>query len=273
FFFFFFFFFFKKKKYLNKKKKKKNHNASGLLRENKAKHGNDNDNDNDDDLQFRKRSMSVNTGMALAEELVSTPHVVEDNCIRIASDNAIDFFIAWFRVLADLNVNIIDPMQGEKPMAQMQVRKIFSSNAKPLLIDSFVRDNSNTHTDKKSNNNNNNSDHKEPDYRIVSSNSFILKMGDDLRKDAGILFMFQFMNDIWKQNSLNVKGYPVHVMTYKCVAMVCFICFPFGPDFGCIEMVPDCVTLKEVKALKKKFTEKHLLNLVTSAAGSYVAAY
>ena len=79
--------------------------------------------------------------------------------------------------------------------------------------------------------------------------------------------MFQFFNAIWKDERKNLTygEHCVNARTYRCIAM--------GPDFGCIELIPNCKTLKDVKQLHGTLNENGLANLVTSAAGSYIAAF
>ena len=48
-----------------------------------------------------------------------------------------------------------------------------------------------------------------------------------------------------------------------------------GNDFGCIEMVNDCIPLRNIARLKKEFEEndESFNNLIASTVGSYIATY
>ena len=72
-----------------------------------------------------------------------------------------------FRVIIQkkMQKKFFDPINSNSRLSMIEVRKIFSSNAKPYLIDCFVGKSSNS----------NGSD-------AILSSSFILKQGDDLRK-------------------------------------------------------------------------------------------
>ena len=75
------------------------------------------------------------------------------------------------------------------------------------------------------------------------------------------------MNAIWEEHELEYNGHPIRALTYLCVAM--------GTDFGCIELVENCIPLRNILTLKEKFenNENLLNNLIASTVGSYVATY
>ena len=128
----------------------------------------------------------------------------------------------------------------------------------------------------------NRENHKE----VYRGSSFIMKKGDDSRKDAGILYMFRFFNELWKTNDSNLRynGNIVSALVYKCIAM------GFGANnlinfkdlgnisdniylsgdfsytdtiidddelnFGCIEEIPNCKNLKDIRGIiKGEFVE------------------
>lgn len=70
----------------------------------------------------------------------------------------------------------------------------------------------------------------------------IYKVGDDLRQDAIVLQMVKVMNDIWLRNNLDLR-----VITYRVL--------PTGKNRGLIELVQNCVPLKDVQ------TKDNVLNL------------
>ena len=143
-----------------------------------------------------------------------------------------------------------DPINGNKNVQQLEVKKIFTSNAKPYLLDCYVHD-INSIND------------------VKLSSSFILKQGDDLRKDAAVLKMFEFMNHLWEHANLKYIESNVKSLTYKCI--------PMGPDIGIIELIPGCIELNKISQLKTKLSGpqniKFYNNLVATAAGAYIAAY
>eukprot|EP00483_Globobulimina_turgida_P005348 UN05358 len=82
-----------------------------------------------------------------------------------------------------------------------------------------------------------------------------------------MMFMFHIMNAIWEENNFLYNQHPIRALTYLCVAM--------GNDFGAIELVENCVSLRNISSLKNKFeSDEHLLNnLIASSVGSYIAVY
>jgi len=144
---------------------------------------------------------------------------------------------------ADANSqDICDPLHENRKIHRMRVQKIFNSAAKPALIETF----------------------DEHNRRIGQC---ILKQGDDLRQDMNMMYMLHIMNAIWEEHGAEFKQHPIRALTYLCVAM--------DADFGCIELVEDCVPLRNISSLQHKFeSDPHLINnLIASAVGSYLAAY
>eukprot|EP01084_Bolivina_argentea_P062604 114492_1 len=151
-------------------------------------------------------------------------------------------------VANNLRSRFFDPINGNSCVEQLKVRKIFNSNARPYLIDCFCLD---------------------EEEQMYLSSSYILKRGDDLRKDGAVLKMFEFTNLIWSSNELRYKEAGVSSLIYKCI--------PIGPDVGIIEVIPNCIELNKVMSLRHKLRTKenrHLYNkLVASAAGAFIAAF
>ena len=73
----------------------------------------------------------------------------------------------------------------------------------------------------------------------------ILKMGDDLRQDAGTLQLFSIMNGIWDDENLYYDGYPIRCLKYNVL--------PMGDNFGVFERIKDVSALKDVLNYKKHF--------------------
>eukprot|EP01084_Bolivina_argentea_P086233 155865_1 len=137
---------------------------------------------------------------------------------------------------------ICDPINRNEIIYKMEVKKIFQSAARPVLVETFNKN-----------------------LEIIGA--FILKEGDDLRQDENMMFMFHIMNAIWEEHQLEYNSHPIRALTYLCVAM--------SNDFGAIELVENCIPLRNIATLKNKFeTNQHLLNnLIASTVGAYIAAY
>ncbi len=101
-------------------------------------------------IQQRKRSRSLTS-------LADLQFLIKDlRTIVVKEQNPIEFFYALFttvatpgcKVIAHKSIQIMDPITGDHEIAQIQVRKVFASNAKPLLCDCFIRG-TNTTSDEK----------------------------------------------------------------------------------------------------------------------------
>jgi len=143
-----------------------------------------------------------------------------------------------------------DPIRGAPKVQQLKVRKMYRSNAKPYLVDCYVFD--------------------ETTSDLSLSSSYILKQGDDLRKDGAVLKMFEFMNELWRANEVVYKeGVLVEALTYKVI--------PMGPDVGMIEEIADCIELSKILSLKPMLKEadnlKKYHRLIASAAGAFMASF
>jgi len=142
---------------------------------------------------------------------------------------------------------IFDPINGRNNVSNIKIAKVFNTNAKPLLLELKCED---------------------PTTKIVTiSSQIILKKGDDIRKDNGVILMFKYMNQLWKDNGLKFYDKDVQAITYKCV--------PMGPDFGCIEFIPNCIELNKINSIKNLYeSDFSMLNsLIATAAGSYIASF
>ena len=152
-------------------------------------------------------------------------------------------------ILVSNTNEICCPLTGKSNVERLEIRHIFKSNAKPLLIDCYLRN------------------------KFTPISSFILKYGDDLRRDAAVLMMFRFMNILWSDNSCRYNNKQIAALTYKC--------FPLGPDYGIIELIPNCQTMKDItekyvtnnKKKLNKLSDDVLNTLIATCAGSFMAAY
>ena len=140
------------------------------------------------------------------------------------------------------NPILCDPINGI-PIGKILILKQFSSAARPVLIETYNI--SNEYIDR-----------------------MILKKGDDLRQDCSIIYMFHIFNLIWQEYDCMYKNIaPIRALTYQCVAM--------EKDFGCIELVSDCISLADVNKIESKLSNNpdFVNEFISSAVGSYIAAY
>lgn len=93
----------------------------------------------------------------------------------------------------------------------------------------------------------------------------ILKTGDDLRLDVAVLRIFACLNCVWRAAGLTLRLLPVVSLVYGAVAV--------SNDIGFIQMVPECISLSGVSKYQGMFSPSCLDRLITTASGSYMAAY
>ena len=144
------------------------------------------------------------------------------------------------------DVTMYDILGSNYQITSLKVKKIFHSNAKPILFTAFFKD----------------SDKKFSKKKQICE--FILKRGDDMRKDSSTMNLFRFCNAIWKDDGLIYSGYLVRSLLYTVV--------PMGDNLGVMEFISNCKALRDVLDYKDVFTDLHLKNLVATAAGSYIAS-
>ena len=129
----------------------------------------------------------------------------------------------------DRGAFICDPINGNI-LIEVMVKKIMASNARPYLIDCYTFDGA------------------QKDEKVLSS-KLLLKMGDDLRKDLGIMLMFKFMNSLWRQHHITYQGHPCETLVYRVV--------PMAKDFGAIEFVEGVRKIADIDELMKQNMENH----------------
>lgn len=127
-------------------------------------------------------------------------------------------------------------------IVEITISKVFNSNAKPLLLAVSCSNGG---------------------VRVEAP--MILKGGDDLRQDVSCLHVQNFMNNLWKSVKLQHDGLPVETLVYGVLAV--------DEELGCIEFVPHSVPLRACKELVGRLTARALNRLITTAAGSFMAAY
>lgn len=142
------------------------------------------------------------------------------------------------------NLDIMDPMHDADghnlPLSAVTILKVFSSKAKPCLLELHPADS------------------KYPSKRVI------FKKGDDLRQDLLVQACFYLFNCLWQQSDLDEKPF---IHQYRLI--------PMGPDIGCVEFVQDSESLQTFSFEKAwpKYTEEEKTTLLRSAAGSYVAGW
>jgi hypothetical protein len=141
-------------------------------------------------------------------------------------------------------LDIMDPMHDADghnlPIASVTILKVFSSKAKPCLLELVPADS------------------KYPSKRVI------FKKGDDLRQDLLVQACFYLFNVLWQQSDLEDKPF---IHQYRLI--------PMGPDTGCVEFVHDSESLQTFSFEKvwPKYTDEDKSTLLRSAAGSYVAGW
>jgi len=154
------------------------------------------------------------------------------------------------KIKVPYDLQLMDPVnQLGPPLRYVKIKKVINSNSKPLLVETYGRDESD---------------------RIFLSSTFILKQGDDLRKDKSCMLVFKWINHMFiTSNSRNLKygDALVKILTYNVI--------PMTNTFGCIQLIPNCVPLQHILTLKTYIASNPglMTNLVTTAAGSYIASY
>eukprot|EP01084_Bolivina_argentea_P180495 311843_1 len=177
-----------------------------------------------------------------------------EHIIEYSGSNVVEFFrlplvypYVNYEFMATKCQELICPITNKTNVERLEIRKIYKSHAKPLLVDCYLK------------------------YKSTPISSFILKFGDDLRRDAAVLTMFKFMNNLWKDNKCIYNQKQIAALTYKC--------YPLGPDYGIIELIPNCQTLKDITDKYVKHKNKNMIaddvmnNIVATCAGSFMAAY
>eukprot|EP01130_Rhizamoeba_saxonica_P000642 TRINITY_DN10591_c0_g1_i1.p1 TRINITY_DN10591_c0_g1~~TRINITY_DN10591_c0_g1_i1.p1 ORF type:complete len:826 (+),score=147.18 TRINITY_DN10591_c0_g1_i1:127-2604(+) len=139
------------------------------------------------------------------------------------------------------DIDIINPVNGLQIVNKVSLNKIFSSAARPLLLEleSSLPD--------------------VPSYRII------FKGGDDLRQDLVVQTIFYIFNKLWHFSHIKPELKPF-IYQYRVV--------PMGNDKGSLEFVEGCVTMGSYDWSKiPNMSREEKLQLMRSAAGSYVASW
>eukprot|EP01083_Nonionella_stella_P294347 1000675_1 len=187
--------------------------------------------------QDKEHECSINQMEYCGDNIIE---LFEVFCINKSNDHNIEIKIG-FKVDISKHERFCDPIKGRPHLQSIQIESIFSSKTKPLLLSLY-------------------------NAQGQLTSKCIFKQGDDLRKDASILTMFRFFNDIWKEEECKYKNDLVHIHTYRCV--------PFCEDFGCIEYVDHCIPLTQIKQYDEQSNDDAFMDaLIASAAGSYIGAF
>lgn len=162
----------------------------------------------------------------------------------------------WHRVVAMRTPQIVtvpdstvlyDPIKVEQPpIRSLSIRKVFPSKSRPILIDCHVATLPPT---------DNNAVLSSNQYK---SSSFILKSGDDLRRDRSVMMVFKWINHLLSKRDISAQ-----IVTYKVV--------PIDETLGFIEYIPNCVPLRDIGSIAIR--DGTMANLVSSSAACYVGSY
>ena len=94
------------------------------------------------------------------------------------------------------DLKLMDPVnQLGPPLRTIKVKKVINSNSKPLLVETYSRD---------------------ANERLFLSSTFILKQGDDLRKDKSCMLVFKWINHMfmsWGADNLKYGDALVKILT------------------------------------------------------------
>eukprot|EP01083_Nonionella_stella_P301104 1031344_1 len=173
--------------------------------------------------------------------------------------DSVSFFRSLFKDLKktgarksiDADAFVCDPINGNI-LTQVQLNKIMPSNARPYLVDCYTVD-SNT-------------------GQPLLSSKMLLKKGDDLRKDLGVMLMFRLMNELWRENEIHCNGHVCETLVYNVI--------PMALDFGAMEFIEGANKIANIDEVMK-YNKTHnsaeydvIINrLIATAAASYVASY
>jgi len=148
---------------------------------------------------------------------------------------------------------IYDPidLDSKEVLSSVEVLKVMASNARPILVQCWSTPSSccrGTGSPRK-------------------GRTLLLKNGDDLRKDRGVLLMFRLMNDIWRTEGVQYRGIDVQSFVYSVV--------PMAAEFGAIECVEQCIKISDLQSSEaiQRDIGRNVDRLLASAVGSYLCSY
>lgn len=176
------------------------------------------------------------------------------------------------------NLNILDPIfendDGScRVITSVVVKKIFSSKAKPCLLEVTYKQAQNAVTSPPESSSRNpkrkaNKSTPPPSESPTTAHPpqtglFIFKKGDDLRVDMLVQTMFFMFNTIWKNSGLQHVPF---THQYKII--------PMGPDIGAVEFVTGSESIQtfDWNSWRDLSTEQRN-TFIRSAAGGYVAGW
>lgn len=150
---------------------------------------------------------------------------------------------AGFSVSVAASREALHPFQSGFSISGFTVSKVFNSNARPRLITPLGK--------------------QQGENDLKTGFPIIIKQGDDLRQDVACLHIMCLMNSLWEDAGLIHEGLAVKSLAYGCLAVT--------PNLGCIQFIPNSIPLKMVK--EGRYSTPALLRMITTGAGSFVAAY
>lgn len=157
------------------------------------------------------------------------------------------------------DTTIFHPFQScGRAIRKLHVLDVFNTNAKPLLLEVTTDEKRHASAPPQAS----------PSLVLPGVSKLILKAGDDLRQDVGVLSVFRAFNYFWQAEKLEFDGHPVEAHIYNCVAM--------SDKMGLIEFVTGCYSMTHVKTVAQNGilgNRAHINRLVATAAGSFMAAF
>lgn len=151
----------------------------------------------------------------------------------------------------------VNSMRDTSVVGSIVVRKVFSSIARPMIVELRVPLE--------------NADLDDDDHHIVLPPGILVKEGDNLAQDLGVEIMFKCFNHIWARDaSLKEKyGMVPFSLSYEV--------FPTSPTQGFMQAVTGLRSLKEYDWMKWKSAygdiPERVHEMVRSTVGSYIGAY
>lgn len=153
--------------------------------------------------------------------------------------------------------DVNDLQQESAVVGSVVVRKVFSSIARPMIIQLRVPLE--------------NADLEDDNQHVVLPPGLLVKEGDNLMQDLGVEIMFQVFNHIW-------SGTPSLKEKYGCTPIsVSYEVFPTSSTQGFMEALTGLTSLREFdfKNWRNKYgsDEERVTEMVRSTVGSYIGAY
>ncbi|CAN8065753.1 unnamed protein product [Agarophyton chilense] len=155
--------------------------------------------------------------------------------------------------IAEIN----DIRQDSSVIGSVVVRKVFSSIARPMIVELRVPME--------------NADLEEDEQHIILPPGILIKEGDNLMQDLGVQVMFQVFNHIWQSSPLTKPKYTKPPFSF------CYEVFPTNPTQGFMEAMTGLIPLKDFDwanwSNRFGLDPARVDDILRSTVGSYIGAY